>query len=192
MAASMAIITTLCIRRKSSPPSSTLSDPLEVTNAFKASSSPSNNAEATTISPEHPHTSENNEVLIKELPLPPAMQQPKDSNIVKRATSECRLSFNLSIKVRRSMSVAKNWDHHKEEKKGGKVKGDESVWMKTIILGEKCVPGEEEDVVIYEGKGKKISAYHPKNSTSMSLSRQLSSIALDALSVPHEERINNI
>jgi hypothetical protein len=144
----------------------------------------------------------NNEMLLKELPLPPAMQQSNNNNseFVKRTTSERRLSFNLSMKMPRSLSLAKNWDKKEDKDKNfeigkkEKLKADEGVWMKAIILGEKCVPDEEEDAVIYEGKGKKISAYHPRNSvssTSKSLSRQWSSVALD---VPqsHEERMNNI
>lgn len=215
--ASIAIIAALCsvqFRRKKKPPPQpvpyTLSinpTPIEVTKALNL------NHVSTTppTTEEHPRTQEaeeNNDGLVKELPLPPAMQQLpnniNNSEIMKRATSERRLSFNLSMKMPRSLSMAKNKDHHQKEessdtkKENNKVKkGDESVWMKTIILGEKCVPDEEEDGVIYEGKGKKISAYHPRKSTSsMSLSRQWSSIAVDALSVPqpqsHEERIDNI
>lgn len=100
------------------------------------------------------------------------------------------------MKIPTSLSLAKNWDKKEENdiEKKEKIKGDESVWMKTIILGEKCMPDEEEDGVIYEGKGHRISAYHPRNSVSsapVSLSRQWSSIALD---VPqsHEERISKI
>ncbi|TKY57991.1 hypothetical protein E2542_SST15046 [Spatholobus suberectus] len=230
-AACIAIIAALCsvrFRRKSSSAPAPMSDrdSNEVTNGLNASTTPpSNNMEATTTSlqHEHPSTSEatmlenttqtqNKETLVKELPLPPALQQHPnvDPKIVKRATSERRLSFNLSMKMRRSFSVARNWDQKEGNGGGqkgmlktdesvwmktkGKLKTDESVWMKTIILGGKCVPDEEEDAVIYEGKGKKISAYHPRKSTSVSLSRQCSYINPDALFVPqpHEERINNI
>ncbi|KAL1344878.1 hypothetical protein HN51_018687 [Arachis hypogaea] len=118
---------------------------------------------------------------IKELPLPPALQQPKDPpsfpspNKFKRATSE-RKTHSMSIKVKRTLSVAKNWDHHhhKEEKEKekdnikGKLKVEDSIWMKTIILGEKCNTDEVEDPIIYEGKGKRIAAYHPRNRSTMS------------------------
>lgn len=74
-----------------------------------------------------------------------------------------------------------------------KLKADESVWMKTIILGGKCVVDDDEDVVIYEGKGKKIEAYHPRKSPSfMSLSRQWSSISVDVTQSHDERIINNI
>ncbi|CAL0332918.1 unnamed protein product [Lupinus luteus] len=216
--ASIAIITTLCsvrFRRKSEEPT-TLSDSSEMEMDLSASNSPSSTRKATTpISLEQqqqqqPRTSaatemdNNGNMLMKELPLPPAMQVHNDSNIpinVKRTTSERRVSFNMSLKLPRSFSMVKNKDqHHNKEDdeigKKAKLKPDESVWMKTIILGEKCNPDEEEDAIIYERKGKKISAYHPKKSTSMSLSRQWSSIDPEALSVPHaqsnEERINNM
>ncbi|KAL2317930.1 hypothetical protein Fmac_031806 [Flemingia macrophylla] len=96
--------------------------------------------------------------------------------------------------------MAKNWDHHKGKlktdesmwmKTKGKTPKDDSVWMKTIILGGKCVPNEDEDVVIYEGKGKKISAYHPRKSSSVSFSTQCSSITRDnedIISICEEEK----
>nr|KYP33300.1 hypothetical protein KK1_045859 [Cajanus cajan] len=225
LAASIAIISALCVvrlRRKSSsthaPMSHHDSHKVVVTNDLHACTTPpSINMEATTTSLEHeqqhPSTSDNttqtqtqnNETLVKELlPLPPALQQHPnvDPKIMKRATTERRLSFNLSRKMPRSLSVARNWDHKGSSvgrRKGkllktdesmwvktkAKMQKDDSVWMKTIILGGKCVPDEEEDAVIYEGKGKKISAYHPRNPSSVSLSRQWSSISHD-----HEERIN--
>ncbi|KAL5071652.1 hypothetical protein RYX36_022539 [Vicia faba] len=211
-------------RRKSpatpKPQPHTLSNPLDISETMKNSSTtptptPTPNTQETTnanatifISQEQPRTTEttkientlaegnnNNEMLMKELPLPPSMQQANniDSEFVKRVTSERKLSFSLSMKMPGSLSLAKNWDKKEENDIGKKekIKVDESVWMKTIILGGKCMPDEEEDAVIYDGKGKKISAYHPRNSVSstpISLSRQWSSIALD---VPQsdEERI---
>ena len=87
------------------------------------------------------------------------------------------------------MSMVRNKDHKDDKKKKGKLKVEDSVWMKTIILGEKCVPDEEDDAVIYEGKGKKISAYHPKSC--MSVSRQCSSMEPNALpgAQPKEEKL---
>ncbi|KAG4953702.1 hypothetical protein JHK87_039296 [Glycine soja] len=227
---SITIIAALCSvrfrKKSSSAPAPVDHDSHEVTNLLNIEST----TPPTTTSLEHeqhPSTSEgpmlentaqttqtqNNDTLVKELPLPPALQQHPnvDPKIVKRATSERRLSFNLSMKMPRSFSVARNdqkGNFNDGGNKGkllktnesmwmktkGKLKNEDSVWMKTIILGGKCVPDEEEDVVIYEGKGKKISAYHPRKSTSMSLSRQCSYINPGAFSVPqsHEERIKSI
>ncbi|KAK7377074.1 hypothetical protein VNO80_02494 [Phaseolus coccineus] len=235
-ATSITIITALCIvriRKKSSPPTSMSDNGLDkVKNVLNETTTPP----TTTLEHEHPSTSEgatfekteetqSNDMLVKELPLPPALQQHPQVNpkFVKRATSERRLSLNLSRKIPRSLSVARNWDQvggnggwkkgtlksdeplkTKEKLKADdsvwmktkeKLKRDDSVWMKTIILGGKCVPDEEDDVVIYEDKGKKISAYHPRKSTTVSLSRQCSYINPgnpDALSVhkSSEEIIN--
>lgn len=202
LAASIAIVTAICgvrFRRKPSPP-----PPLEIAKEkdLDASTPPSNTV-ATEKSSEYPQIqkseskieAENNDTQIKELPLPPAMQQSKElfpsDSVMKRATSERRASFSLSLKMPRSFSVAKNRDQ-KEDNIKGKLKAEDSVWMKTIILGEKCVP-DEEDPVIYEGKGKRISVYHPKNSSSMSISRQSSFLDPDAFSISQsqtqEERI---
>lgn len=208
LATSIAIITTLCsvrfLRRKPSP--RTLSNSFDNTITTPISTTLETTA---SMFQEQPRTLEatklenvtiegnNNEVLIKELPLPPSMQQHNNNNLVnmKRTCSERRLSFNLSMKMPRSLSLARNWDNKKEENndigKKEKLKADESIWMKTIILGEKCVPDEEDDGIIYEGKGKRISAYHPRNSVSnasISLSRQCSSTTLDV----HEQKFSNI
>ncbi|KAE9586880.1 hypothetical protein Lalb_Chr23g0267841 [Lupinus albus] len=195
LAASIAIVTALCgvrfWKKSPSPPQSSSSDPIELEKDLDSSSPPSNMVATDKVeNHENIRETENNDTQTKELPLPPSMQQPHDlfhcSSMMKRATSERRTSFSLSIKMPRSFSVAKMRDLM--EDKGNNIKGklkssEDSVWMKTIILGEKCVP-DEEDPVIYEGRGKKISAYHPKNSSSISVSRQCSFIDPDAISVP--------
>ncbi|TKY74895.1 hypothetical protein E2542_SST03660 [Spatholobus suberectus] len=185
LAASMAIITALCSfrfrRKSSSSPPPPLSDPVEIAKDLDATP-PSNTAPQ----PETVNES-NNEEQVKELPLPPSMQHPKDpfiSEKMKRVTSERKAPLSLSIKMPRSLSVARNWDQIKEEKnKGPKLKAEDSVWMKTIILGDKCVPDEEGDPVIFEGRGKRIAAYHTKKHSTMSISRQGSFLDPDALSL---------
>lgn len=214
-AATIAIITAICsvrFRRKSSPPPPPKADPLNIPKDLKLnpSSSPPPITTETISNSEHvasierseqnnftTETTENNEeVQIKELPLPPSMLVPKEpsslykNSNLKKVASERRASFSLSLKMGRSLSVARNWDN-KEDKNKGKVKTEDSVWMKTIILGEKCVP-DEEDPVIYEGKGKRISAYHPKSYST--ISRQNSFLDADVFSVSQREddRINHI
>ncbi|KAL9313146.1 hypothetical protein ACSQ67_018598 [Phaseolus vulgaris] len=179
LAASMAIITALCsgrFGRKSSPPPPTL-DPAELSKESDTSQ---------TSKTEEKDSNENENEKEKELPLPPALQQipvdPFISERMKRVTSERRVPLSLSIKMPRSLSVARNWDVKEEKVKGPKLKAEDSVWMKTIILGEKCVPDAEDDPVIFEGRGKRISAYHTKRHTVVSISRQTSFIDPDALS----------
>ncbi|CAI8599418.1 unnamed protein product [Vicia faba] len=212
--ATIAITTAICSVRflRKSQPNPPQAQPLDI-------SKDSNETSPSSISPlhgrghehehEHEHEksppveqrreTENNEFLIKELPLPPAMLQPKESfsyNNMKRVTSERKTSFSLSMKMPtlpRNLSLAKNWDQIKEDINKAKPKTEESVWMKTIILGDKCVPDDEHDPVIFEGKGKKISAYHPKSYST--ISRQCSFLDPDALCVSQsqtqEDRINS-
>lgn len=215
--ATIAIITAICsvrFRRKSSspPPPSPTVDPLNKSKDLNPSSSPppitaetiSNSENVSSIEKSENNitteTENNEEVQIKELPLPPAMLVPKEPSLLcnnnnnfKKVASERRASFSLSLKMPRSLSVARNWDHKGKVKIEDSVffgkKTEESVWMKTIILGEKCVPDEEDDPVIYEGKGKKISAYHPKSYST--ISRQNSFLDADVFQ-REDDRINNI
>jgi len=245
LATSITIITALCIVRKKTSPPPSISEEQNVLNESTTPPTTSSEHEQPSTSDGAQTQTQNNEMMVKVLPLPPALQQhPQvNPNFVKRATSERRLSFNLSRRMMpRSFSVARNWDQEGGSKKAAlkseegvlvktkekvkvdhdevvlmnskvetddddssvcvktteKLKRDDSVWMKTIILGGKCVPDEEDDVVIYEEKGKKISAYHPRKPTSSSISSHSSSYVNadnpdDAFSVhkSSEERINN-
>lgn len=76
------------------------------------------------------------------------------------------------------------WIGKEEEKAAEREEAEGSVWMKTIILGERCrVPAEEDDdAVFYDGKGNRISAYHPRTPRSLPVSRTCSYI--DPTSVP--------
>lgn len=191
MAAAIAIIAGLCgvrSRKKSPPFSPVLSTSTEKVEAFAppsmltAEHSPAQAAE--NVDSEDATKDED----AVRLPLPPALQQKGEtssSNQIFKSMSERRLSTNMSLKVPRSLSVARYRDQKEENSrhnKKGKIKTEDSVWMKTIILGEKCkVPDEESSAVIYEGKGKKISAYHPRTPSSISISRQSSFIDQDAI-----------
>ncbi|KAI9106511.1 hypothetical protein K1719_022039 [Acacia pycnantha] len=123
------------------------------------------------------------EAAVKELPLPPAMQYQGNESYVsvnlKRAASERKMSLrSLSKKVPRTLSAARMGRDHLMMK--GTHQQEDSVWMKTIILGGKCqVPEDEEEAVIYEKKGKKVEAYHPRTKSSTSFSN-ISSISIDA------------
>ncbi|KAL5559459.1 hypothetical protein UlMin_035670 [Ulmus minor] len=125
----------------------------------------------------------------KELPLPSAMDQAqgrerRSRKHITKSMSEIRLTMNLSMKLPRTLSMARNRDGKDESTryKKEKLKMEDSIWMKTIILGEKCkVSDEEEEAVIYEGKGRKISAYHPRTASSLSVSRQCSVVDQDAI-----------
>lgn len=68
-----------------------------------------------------------------------------------------------------------------QQRKPEKMKQEDSVWMKTIILGERCRIPNEEDAVLYDDKGNRISTYHPKTPRSLPVSRSSSYINSDAL-----------
>ncbi|KAF5938413.1 hypothetical protein HYC85_022672, partial [Camellia sinensis] len=58
---------------------------------------------------------------------------------------------------------------------------EDSIWKKTIILGERCRVLDEDDTILYDENGNRISAYHPKTPSSLALSRQTSSIDPEAI-----------
>ena len=162
------------------------------------------------------------------LPLPPAMKQLvresyscNDMAGKLAASEQKKVSASSSMQViERSLSMARpcnnstTRDHNKKEdhdhqiirnKTTVKMDHQDSIWMKTIILGEKCkVPdhhgdgngdrdhGEgdrESHGVIYEGfNGVKITAYHPRTASSLSISRQCSFVEHESISARLDQR----
>ncbi|CAN6682406.1 unnamed protein product [Malus baccata var. baccata] len=198
MAATIAIITSLCsFRRKSSSSSSEspASKEAEESDVGKAQTSEAALGETgNKTSQQDTETDRGNDDsrMSKELPLPPRMKNSGqlysgnlDTKIqIKKSASERRLLSNLSLKLPRSLSMARK-DKVKEEynkRKNGKLKPEDSVWMKTIILGEKCKVPEEDEAVIYDAKGRRIPAYHPR-------SRQSSFIDPNALLDQNMKRV---
>ncbi|GFQ07722.1 hypothetical protein PHJA_002916200 [Phtheirospermum japonicum] len=98
-----------------------------------------------------------------------------------------KLASSMSMKVLGSAAAAvgrqtSRREHRHKEKK---LKPEDSIWKKTIILGEKCrVPDEDEDDILYDEKGNRISTYHHRKSHSgkLSFSGQPSCIEPDELS----------
>ncbi|KAF5444761.1 hypothetical protein F2P56_033866 [Juglans regia] len=194
IAAAIATITALCgsrFRKRTSPPSAPppfetaekpgLVDSTAITMTM-TSSPPTKAAEPV----ESEDTLENKEPQVKELPLPPAMKQVRESYSCRNMTNTSsyrKASMNLSMKLPRSLSLARR-EENRQRKEELKMK--DSIWMKTIILGEKCKVPDEEDAVIYDGKGKRISAYHPRTPSMISLSRGLSFNEPDLLPPPEE------
>lgn len=117
-------------------------------------------------------STDNKETQDKELPLPPAMKQMEEtdsSNRLTKSASDRKMTMSLSRKLSRSMSMAKRDENHRRRK--GKFNPEDSIWKKTIILGEKCKVPDEDDAAVYDGKGNRISTYHPKSPSMFSLSR---------------------
>lgn len=88
------------------------------------------------------------------------------------STSKRKLSISLSTKLPQKIKS-------KRERRQGKAASEDSVWKKTIILGEKCkvpIDGDEEDeeVVVCDDEGNRQRVYHPRTPSSVTLSRNTS------------------
>lgn len=67
------------------------------------------------------------------------------------------------------MSVKVRGKHGHVRRKDKKPKQQKSLWQKRIILGEKCkIPREEDDdTILYDEKGNKITTYHHRGTSSL-------------------------
>jgi len=182
IAATMAVISVLCgslSRKKSSTPS-------EVDNARTENPQLGISSNGKDASHKPQAEVESSKAAEKEddeqqgpLPPPPAMQHIRAASYHHRsnstASSHGKLSSSMSVRLLGNAIATR-----KEEKKEKKLKREDSVWKKTIILGEKCrVPQEDDDTILYDEKGNRISTYHPKTpSTALSTSRQNSGDAV--------------
>lgn len=158
-----------------------------------SSPSPSSNKKKSSSALECEGKTANDVQQVKDQPqLPPAMEKLTEKNSCKPATrtlSMRKFERSVSIKVSRTLSSVKN----QYEKKKGKLKSDEdnSVWTKTIILGEKCRPDDDDDIMICDDKGNRISTYHKKTndqSNQYSLSRANSFIDLSSIPCQDEDK----
>ncbi|GLT97250.1 hypothetical protein SLE2022_148230 [Rubroshorea leprosula] len=148
MAATMSIISGLCLcgfGRKSSP------DP----------SSPgvrsTEEAKATTATPA---TTEHGADTTIPLPPPTSMMELRDtcsSKYMPKSESTRKFGSTMSVKIPRSMSQARQQEEKLSKKKNIKLDTDDnSIWTKTIILGEKCRIRDDEDDVIFDRKDTQI------------------------------------
>ncbi|XP_023002698.1 uncharacterized protein LOC111496482 [Cucurbita maxima] len=192
MVTAIAMITALCgVRSRRSPSpseaSSKTADKKQDINGSRTTTS--STAGATPAAGDSGDDGGETEEFMKELPLPPKMQQvasPSPPSQIAKSASERRLKHmtGMNMEVPRSHSVARKDLEEGGERRKEKMKEEELIWKKTIILGEKCRVSDEEDGVIYEGKGKRISAYHPRSPSSMSISISRQSSAIDAEALP--------
>ncbi|KAF5743179.1 hypothetical protein HS088_TW09G01244 [Tripterygium wilfordii] len=201
-AATIAIITSLCVGRflrRSQPDSSNKAEILDptppatntTTETTMTPPAPQVLTTSTKTEDSHDHDQDQDQDQpIKQLPLPPAMLQVKEINdpaiFMKKSASTrsigSRLNTNISMKLPRSLSMARGRDRVEKvihQRKKGKT--EDSIWMKTIILGEKCKVPAEDDAVVYDGEGNEISTYHPKTTMSRTNS------CIDPTAVPKQE-----
>ncbi|KAF2287041.1 hypothetical protein GH714_037122 [Hevea brasiliensis] len=192
MAAAIALSTTLCgvrFRRRSEPKSSD-SPNIPAENCNSTTSPLPSDFPPLETTVESQDRNENEAPERTELPLPPAKQLRETfsyNNLLTKSMSTRNIGKNMSLKIPRTMSMARRDREDKNiQKKKGKLKHEDSVWMKTIILGEKCKVPDEDEPVIYDGKGNRISTYHPKLPGSLSISRQNSFVDVNA--IPSQQR----
>ncbi|KAJ0090801.1 hypothetical protein Patl1_13879 [Pistacia atlantica] len=120
---------------------------------------------------------------VKDKPqLPPAMEKLTEKNSCKPAI---KFERSVSSKVSRTLTSVKN----QYEKRKGKLKSgeDNSVWRKTIILGEKCRPDDDDDIMIYDNNGNRISTYHKKTNDQSNHSLSRANSFIDPSSIPSQD-----
>ncbi|KAL6985546.1 hypothetical protein U1Q18_018922 [Sarracenia purpurea var. burkii] len=203
MAAIVTLISSLCVFRKKSPPPT--SSQREKTEDLTGGVNPPPN-ETTMEPPSAPvvqpkdtkDTSQSSDPEDPQLPLPPppgmAHLRGAASYHYRTESSASGRNFSSSMSMRVQgglggvVAAAFRQPSRREEvqqdrKRDKKLKHEDSIWKKTIILGEKCrVPDEDEDdAVMYDEKGNRISAYHRKTQSSLPVSRQTSFIDPNAI-----------
>lgn len=196
MAAVVALISSLCVSRKkpmptTSQPKST--EDLEVVTVLpnEATKTETTITEATMEPPSAAILVESDNAKESQLPLPPPPGMPH----LKGAASyhyrsspstppDRKLLSSMSLRVQglggmRQLSKREETSH--EKKRDKKLKHEDSIWKKTIILGERCRVPDEDDTLVFDEKGNRISTYHPKTPSSLPVSRQTSAIDPDAI-----------
>ncbi|KAK1289631.1 hypothetical protein QJS10_CPB18g00844 [Acorus calamus] len=111
-------------------------------------------------------------------PPPP----PTDEELMKRNHPHPRRKLSMSLSLKLSNGLAKI--RTTAGRRSATEEDEESIWMKKIILGERCrVPGDDggdndgggdgeyDDLFIYDEKGNRRMAYHPRTPRSLPVSR---------------------
>ncbi|PWA37799.1 hypothetical protein CTI12_AA587100 [Artemisia annua] len=122
---------------------------------------------------------------IKELPPPPRLASirassyhvPSSSKTFHNAKLTSSMSMRLSGRFKGlNKKGSKRYDND-ENLDNDKLTREDSVWKKTIILGERCrIPDEDDDDIILDENGQRITTFHRKQSCSSSISRQSSDV----------------
>ncbi|GJW07047.1 hypothetical protein Tco_1569470 [Tanacetum coccineum] len=113
------------------------------------------------------------ETIAEPLPPPPAMGKLRAVSYHVRSSSnvseKARLSSSMSM---RSFKGYKKTSKREQKHEKNKLSHEESIWKKTIILGEKCrVPDDEEEAILYDEKGTRIPTFRRKQTTGLQISR---------------------
>nr|GMD42770.1 Phosphatidylinositol 3,4,5-trisphosphate 5-phosphatase [Ipomoea batatas]GMD45870.1 Phosphatidylinositol 3,4,5-trisphosphate 5-phosphatase [Ipomoea batatas] len=133
-------------------------------------------------------------VMSQPLPPPPAMRSAsyhyrsssQASSLLASPAAHKKLVASMSMKVggQGTRHTSKKDDVFAggvamgDKKRDKKLKHEDSVWKKTIILGEKCrVHHDSEEEIVLDEDGNRITPYRPKTSAAPpSMSRQSSAV----------------
>lgn len=164
--ATMAIITGLCGFRRRRPPDLPPPGLSEKPDIQSELVEKAQEATAIETGAKAGDSNSKQQMVIKELPPPPGMMMMKEAhscnNFTLKSDSTRKLGTTLSVK---SISV-------KIRDKKARPKDEDSIWKKTIILGEKCkISDDDNDAVIFNGKHDTVLAYHPRTLSTISISR---------------------
>nr|DAD49033.1 TPA_asm: hypothetical protein HUJ06_018970 [Nelumbo nucifera] len=120
--------------------------------------------------------------------LPPTRAE----NLLNYSTSKRRLMTSLSMKLpgklHGSSAAMTRFRSRREDHKHRAFKPEDSLWTKTIILGERCRVPDEEDAIIYDEKGRRLSSYPTRMPRSLPVSRTNSFVAVDPDALVSEQR----
>nr|GLL47042.1 unnamed protein product [Ipomoea trifida] len=185
IAATIAVVWSLCgaLSRKKPPGGAPVGDdetpPSQKRNHPEKfpSSPPPAKPEFTPLTPQPEAEEEDGSIIIKNdgirrygnfsRPLPPPPSRSASCH-VRSHSQPVKLESSVSERVSTSsmmmmMRQGSRRDNNNSNNKMKYLKHEDSVWKKAIILGEKCrVPDEDEEAIVYDEKGKRISTYHPK------------------------------
>ncbi|GJR84848.1 hypothetical protein Tco_0155633 [Tanacetum coccineum] len=192
IAATIAIVSFLCgkKKRKRSVSSKKPTPKTEENTEVVVSTTPTNSSanEATHVDIEDKKDSPPPESTIKEeikeLPPPPRLASlrassyhvPSSSKTFHNAKLTSSMSMRLSGRFKGLRKGSKRHDND-ENFDNDKLTREDSVWKKTIILGEKCrIPDEDDDDIILDENGQRITTFHRRQSCSSSISRQSSDV----------------
>ncbi|KAJ0971335.1 hypothetical protein J5N97_019294 [Dioscorea zingiberensis] len=89
------------------------------------------------------------------------------------SASKRKLSMSLSVRIPEGLQRVKLRKREKQEKDEEEEEDQESLWKKTIILGDRCrIPSDEEgEAVVFDRRGNRVRNYRPRTPRSLPVSR---------------------
>ncbi|CAL9189145.1 unnamed protein product [Musa hybrid cultivar] len=170
VAATMTVLLSLCAtcNRKSSTKSSSGSPRSPPSNEEQKPAAEATAAQASEEEEEKPPPQETQEERVTVIEMAPdvATHGPLPPTVLPASASKQKLSLSFSRGLPDKLRASRR------ERKGGD--GEDTIWKKTIILGEKCKVGsdeEEEEMVVLDENGNRQRSYRPRSPRSQQTSR---------------------